>query len=45
LNAWRDAWTSKNFQGKRELKEASKLPKQEAFANIFEEYQNILKER
>jgi DNA helicase II / ATP-dependent DNA helicase PcrA len=45
LNAWRDTWTSKNYQGKRELKEVSKLLKQEALADIFDEYQRILKEK
>lgn len=45
MNAWRDTWTAKNYLEKRELKEVSKLPKQEALANIFEEYQHILKEK
>jgi DNA helicase II / ATP-dependent DNA helicase PcrA len=45
MNSWRDAWTTKNHRGTRELKETNKLPKQEALADIFEEYQKILKER
>mgnify|MGYP002776069401 FL=1 len=45
LTAWRDAWTSKNYQGKRELKETAKIMKQEALIDIFTKYQSELKKR
>jgi len=45
LNAWRDTWTQKNYKNTRELKETSKLQKQLALADIYEAYQNELKER
>jgi DNA helicase-2/ATP-dependent DNA helicase PcrA len=45
MNGWRDTWTNKDYQWNRELKEVSKFPKQEALAQIFEEYQIVLKER
>jgi|GEM_PF-4420206 len=44
MNGWRDTWTLKNAQGKRELKEISKLQKQLALAEIYEVYQLKLKE-
>jgi DNA helicase-2/ATP-dependent DNA helicase PcrA len=45
LNAWRDAWTLKNYKWIRELKETQKYPKQLALAEIFEAYQKELKQR
>lgn len=45
MNAWRDTWTQKNYKNIRELKETSKLEKQLALADIFELYQNTLKEK
>jgi superfamily I DNA/RNA helicase len=45
MTAWRDSWTAKTHKNTRELKETTKFPKQEALADIFEQYQNILKER
>ena len=45
INAWRDAWTEKGFDGKRRLKESGKLEKQTALADILETYQSILAER
>lgn len=45
INAWRDAWTEKGFDGKRRLKEVGKLEKQIALADIFETYQSTLAER
>jgi DNA helicase II / ATP-dependent DNA helicase PcrA len=44
MNAWRDAWTTKGYSGKRELKETSKLAKQQSLADIYEVYQTRLKE-
>jgi DNA helicase-2/ATP-dependent DNA helicase PcrA len=44
MNAWRDAWTTKGYSGKRELKETSKLVKQQSLADIYEVYQARLKE-
>ncbi len=44
MNAWRDAWTTKDYSGKRELKETSKLAKQQSLADIYETYQMRLKE-
>lgn len=44
MNAWRDTWTTKDYNGKRELKETSKLTKQQSLANIYEVYQSKLKE-
>lgn len=45
MNAWRDTWTQKNYKNVRELKETSKIEKQQSLADIFEKYQNILKEK
>lgn len=45
MNAWRDAWTEKGYQNTRALKETNKLTKQFALADIFELYQNVLKEK
>lgn len=45
MNAWRDTWTQKNYKNNRELKETSKIEKQQSLADIFEKYQNILKEK
>jgi DNA helicase II / ATP-dependent DNA helicase PcrA len=45
MNAWRDAWTEKNYKWGRELKETNKLEKQLALSDIFEAYQKELKER
>ena len=45
MNTWRDSWTQKNYKNIRELKETSKLEKQLALANIFIQYQSILKEK
>lgn len=45
LGSWRDTWTVKNYKWIRELKETNKVTKQEALADIFESYQQILKER
>ena len=45
LGSWRDAWTQKNYRWIRELKETTKVAKQEALSDIFEAYQQILKER
>ncbi len=44
MNAWRDTWTTKGYNGKRELKETSKLTKQYSLADIYEVYQKRLKE-
>jgi DNA helicase II / ATP-dependent DNA helicase PcrA len=45
MNAWRDSWTGKNYRNIRELKETSKITKQLALADIFEAYQDELRER
>lgn len=45
MNTWRDAWTTKNYRWKRELKETGKIEKQEALISIFEQYQETLKKR
>jgi len=45
MNAWRDMWTQKNYKNIRELKETSKIEKQQSLADIFEKYQNNLKEK
>lgn len=45
MNAWRDTWTQKNYKNIRELKETSKIEKQQSLADIFEKYQNTLKEK
>ena len=45
LGSWRDTWTQKNYRWIRELKETTKVVKQEALSDIFEAYQQILKER
>jgi DNA helicase II / ATP-dependent DNA helicase PcrA len=45
MNAWRDTWTQKNYKNIRELKETSKIEKQFSLADIFEKYQNTLKEK
>jgi DNA helicase II / ATP-dependent DNA helicase PcrA len=45
MNAWRDAWTMKNYKWVRELKETQKQGKQLALADIFDAYQRELSER
>jgi hypothetical protein len=45
MNSWRDTWTQKNYKNIRELKEASKIEAQESLADIFEKYQNTMKEK
>ncbi len=45
LGSWRDIWTQKGYTWIRELKETTKLMKQFALADVFEAYQQILKER
>lgn len=45
MNAWRDAWTARSYSGKRELKETSKLTKQQSLADIYEAYQSRLQEK
>lgn len=45
MNDWRDAWTEKDTQGARRLKESTKIEKQLALADIYEHYQKELQER
>lgn len=45
MNAWRDTWTIKNLKNWRELKETSKLEKQQVLSHLYREYQKALSER
>lgn len=45
MNAWRDEWTTKRYDGSRIWKESMKYEKQLSLANIFEAYQKTLEEK
>lgn len=45
MNAWRDTWTAKKYDGTRVWKESMKYEKQLSLSHVFEEYQKTLEEK
>ncbi len=45
LSAWKEAWTKKNDEGRRVLKDAMYLEKMKALAEVYEQYLNRMHER